>query len=176
MFTDLRIFRLNADRTRGAEIAISAGGDYGITQSLDPIGGDVDMRYDVNGELIIVENPLFRKYEISISARNMAAPALGGLWRGTLIQVWSIQQLTHTTRADGTVYLDRSPVPGSIDARTASGASITAALELDGRTVTAPGSAVVHYRPILNGALAEAPGNFDEDGGQSSWSLTLKEL
>jgi len=44
----------------GAEIVIPYEASVGISQSLSPIGEGSEMRRGVNGQLIVVANPLFR--------------------------------------------------------------------------------------------------------------------
>lgn len=169
--TELRIVHVDT----GTEIAIPPGGDYGIRADLSIIAEEMDVERDVNGNLVMVPNPLFRKYRVELTGDSVASPALAGFPSDALFTVEPPARIRHTVLAGGTAVLERTPAAGSIDARAADGSPVAATLT--GLTVSAPGAAVVSYRPSLTCALL--PGSSfdtDEDEATVGWGLTFEEV
>lgn len=158
----------------GQEIVIPYEAGRGIQQSLAPIDGGMDMRRSVNGELIVVANPLFRKYATEISATDFVAPALGGAWKGAGVTVECVVPITQAV-VSGSATLGRDPVPASVECFNASGDPVSHTRS--GRNVTAAGAVLVRYRPILSCVVTNVSWDHSELSFESnSWSISLEEV
>jgi hypothetical protein len=69
----------------------------GVTQTLTPIGAAANMARTVNGGLIDLSAPEFRKYASSIQCSDQDPPELSGVWPGSTITVDCIAELSFTT-------------------------------------------------------------------------------
>jgi len=69
----------------------------GLSQTLTPIPASQQMRRTVNGELLDISSPLFRKYASSISCTDQQAPALEGIWPGQVLTVDCVAELAYPT-------------------------------------------------------------------------------
>lgn len=74
----------------------------GITMTLSPIATG-SLRRDVNGNLVDMTLPQFRKYGIAIACSDHEAPELTGIWRGSIIDVTCIPGLGVENNTDGTL-------------------------------------------------------------------------
>jgi hypothetical protein len=72
-----------------------------IEMSLEPIGQAADMRRDCLGELVDVALPLFRKYKVSISCTDFAAPELTDVWPGKFVTIECVRGLGVTNDTAG---------------------------------------------------------------------------
>jgi hypothetical protein len=71
-------------------------GDYsarGLTMTLTPIEAASVQRRTINGELIDLSAPQFRKFKASISCTDRDAPTLVGVWPGQVVTVTCIPWL-----------------------------------------------------------------------------------
>lgn len=121
----------------------------GVSQSLQPIAQASQLVRTINGELIDITPPQFRKYASTISCTDIEAPALGGIWPGMQLVVECVAELGVS---GGTV--DRPAVAGS--------------------THTEEG--ITYYRPILTMLVRNFQQTTDEYGRQTSWTLDLEEV
>ncbi len=105
---------------------------------------------DVNGNLVDLTDPAFRKYRVSLSCRqNVQLPAVAGLWRGQELTV----ALPTTLRE-----------PGSTPSRTAVSGSVQVV------------GGYVEYRPVLTVAVDfNSLEETEWQGMSSGWRLTLLE-
>ena len=159
----------------GFDVDLPVGSALGVSETLAPIDGAASMRRSVNGDLVVIENALFRKYRVEVSSSgNTRAPALGGLWPGARLRIHCVSEIRERLAADGSATLSRRPVSGSVRAVSSSGAHVPASV--DGRDVSAPGAASVSYRPRLDCAVVGLSGDWDEMGASGSWSVALEEL
>lgn len=138
----------------------------GITQSLAPIDGAAQLRRTINGILRDIHDPLFEKYQSSISANDQRPPGLDLVWPGKLLQVWcacylgieGTQALTTTEPVDTTEGITgefgRNAVPGSI-------------IHEGGWT---------YYRPLLTMRVTGLSTSFDEWAASNDWSMSLEEV
>lgn len=128
----------------------------GVTQTLAPIAGSVQMRRTVNGNLRDVADPLFRKYQSTVSCNDMDPPALEDRWPGMILTVDCVAELATVEGTDGpsTEGFVRDHVPGSV--RSANGFTF--------------------YRPRLIMRIVGFNVNRDEWGAATSWSLALEEV
>lgn len=127
----------------------------GLVQELRPIGASSQLRRTVNGALQDLADPLFQKYESTITGDDQDPPALGQSWPGMLITVDCIQEIAQAgeIETDDTENFERVPVPGSI--RVADGFTF--------------------YRPRLGMRIVDFQVETDEWGAKVSWSLQLEE-
>lgn len=92
----------------GADVPPYAG--RGLTQTLEPITPDaVQLRRTVNGQLVSLVPPQFRKYKSKISGNDQESPALDGIYIGQVLQIDCIVELA----IPGGAGPDRPVVPGS---------------------------------------------------------------
>ena len=82
----------------------------GLTQTLEPIRQSQQLRRTVNGVLIDLADPLFKKYRTKISGKDMQPPAFNDRWPGLLVQISCAAELGYLT-IGGTP--GRTVVPGS---------------------------------------------------------------
>jgi len=121
----------------------------GLTQSLTPIASAMQMRRTINGNLVDVSLPQFRKYSSTISGRDQKSPAIGGVWPGKTVTVECISELAVSGGS-----ADRTAVTGS--------------------TYTEDG--ITYYRPVLTMLVVGYSVETDEYGAQVGWTLALEEV
>ena len=123
----------------------------GASQTLEPIEAAQQLRRTINGALIDLSRPEFRKYRSTISCADQQPPAIDGVWPGQVVTVGCISELSYKT-SGGTPA--RSIVPGS--SRTEGDYTI--------------------YRPQLTMRVVSFSQDTDEYGATVSWSLELEEV
>lgn len=155
----------------GEEIVIPYEASRGIKQTLEPIDGGTEMRRSANGNLIVVSNPLFRKYATELSCSDYEVPAFGGLWVGDKITIQSVVPIQQRV-VGGSVTLGRTPVSGSVEAFNAAGDPVE--LSRSGREVSASGAVRVRYRPVLQCVVTAVSWDYGEIA-DASWSLGAEE-
>lgn len=131
----------------------------GITQTLEPIvgvggsGGSIvgtGARRDVNGNLIDLTNPLFRKYATTVECHDVEAPALDNAWLGMTVQIACACELSYLT--GGTPQRD----------------SVSGSSHVVG--------AFTFYRPLLTVMITEISHGFEEYQATYRWKLGAQEL
>lgn len=123
----------------------------GASQSLEPIGQAQQLRRTINGGLIDVSRPEFRKYRSTLSCSDQQPPAVDGVWPGQIVTVDCIAELSYRNS-------------GGSPARTVvSGSSRT---EGD----------FTFYRPRLTMRVLNFSQETDEFGAVVSWSMQLEEV
>ena len=123
----------------------------GASQTLEPIQAAQQLRRTVNGALIDLSRPEFRKYRSTISCADQQPPAIDGVWPGQVLTVGCIAELSYKT-SGGTPA--RSIVPGS--PRNEGDYTL--------------------YRPSLTMRVVSFSQDTDEYGATVSWSLELEEV
>lgn len=123
----------------------------GASQTLEPIQAAQQLRRTVNGDLIDLSRPEFRKYRSTISCADQQPPAIDGVWPGRVVTVDCITELSYRTSGGAPA---RSVVPGS--SRTEGDYTL--------------------YRPRLTMRVVSFSQDTDEYGATVSWSLELEEL
>jgi hypothetical protein len=123
----------------------------GANQTLEPIEAARQLRRTINGELIDLSRPEFRKYRSTISCADQQPPAVDGVWPGRVVTVDCISVLSYRT-SGGTPA--RAVVPGS--------------LYTEGD--------YTFYRPQLTMRVVSFSQDTDEYGAAVSWSLELEEV
>lgn len=121
----------------------------GLSQTLTPISQSSQLVRTINGELISIAAPQFRKYRSSISCNDQQAPTLAGIWPGMTVTVECVCEL-----GTGSGTPDRPAVSGS--------------------TYTDGG--ISYYRPVLEMRVVGFSQTKDEYGHQTSWQLDLEEI
>lgn len=125
----------------------------GATQTLEPIDQDGAGIYrDVNGVLRNAGGTSFQKYKSSITCTDQRPFAIDGVWKGKLVTVKCIQELSYPEASDAVP--QRTPV--------------------DGSSYTEAGW--VHYRPELDMMVLGFQIQTDEYGAEVSWSMQLEEV
>lgn len=122
----------------------------GLTQTLEPIGQASQLRRTVNGALIDVSAPQFRKYRSTITCNDQQAPAVNGIWPGMVVVVDCVATLSYVVGGSA----DRTIVPGSsyVD------------------------SGFVIYRPRLTMRVVSHNQSKDEYGAVTNWNMELEEV
>ena len=138
-------------------LAISGLGGFqyqarGLTQTLEVIKAAQQQERTINGKLIDLSNPIFRKYASKITCMDVDAPPLDNLWPGMEVTVFCAASL---------VYLTGNP--GSPAREEVSGSSYVQ-------------GAFTFYRPVLIMRVMSLHENFDEWKSDVQWELDLEEV
>lgn len=120
----------------------------GLTQTLEPLAGNP--RRTINGTLIDLSAPQFRKYRSTVNCSDQQTPALEGVYPGAVVEVDCVAELCYPT--GGTP--QRPVVPGS--SREESG--------------------FVFYRPRLSMMVIAHNQSRDEYQSIIGWGLELEEV
>lgn len=121
----------------------------GLSQSLEPISQAANFMRTINGSLVDISAPQFRKYKSTISCTDQTAPTLSGIWPGMVVTVECIAELGV---GDGTS--DRPAVSGST--------------RVDG--------GLTFFRPVLTMLVTGFSQTTDEYACQTAWQLELEEV
>ncbi|MCF7728698.1 hypothetical protein [Sulfitobacter sp. M22] len=162
--------------------------DRDISENLAPIDGSAAVRRTVNGRLVSVASPNFRKYRLSVSGSDVEAPALGQLWPGDILSIVPFSFLTHFEQrpvngwqnVDGeiSVELAREPLNGSVEISRGNGSQI-ATFYLTSSTVRFQASDddfYIKYRPKMSVMVTSWTQDESEISGSVSWSLEAEEV
>ena len=136
-------------RSDGLLIEFPRGSDLGVSCELSAIREAANLRRTVSGGLRNIGDPVFRKYEISISASGLKLPSIEGLWEGDLVTIEAPVML----RESGTVP-SRPAVEGSIRV-------------VDG---------YVEYRPVFAAMVTGKSQTEQHDKAEASWSIQAEEI
>jgi hypothetical protein len=123
----------------------------GIQQTLEPIPQASNMRRTVNGALVDVSAPEFRKYRSVISCDDMNVPAIDRVWPGQQVTVDCVTELSYATSG------------GSAGKTVVSGSSRTE-------------GSFTFYRPRLTMRIVNFNQTIDETGAVLGWELELEEV
>lgn len=125
----------------------------GLTQTLEPIKESMQLRRTINGLLVDISNPVFRKYRSEISCSDVDAPPLDGLWPGMEVSLGCAATLCYLTGNSGSPF--KPMVSGS---------------DYEQGDFT-------FYRPLLTMRVTDINRNsFDEWKSTYQWSITLEEV
>jgi hypothetical protein len=130
-------------------VGVPAYSARGLTQTLEPLEQATSLQRTINGELIDLSRPEFRKYKSTISGSDQRPPSCDGLWPGRQIVVDCIEELAYP---DGGVP-QRPVVEGSSFSE----------------------SGFTYYRPRLTMVVTAFQLSRDEYSAQVAWSMTLEE-
>jgi hypothetical protein len=129
----------------------SARGLKGTLSPIDAAKGSVKLRRTVNGTLIDVSAMQMRKYQLEVTGRDQAPPALDGVWVGMAVVVDCHLELAYLTAGGAP---GRTPVTGSE--------------RIEG--------AYTYYRPEFSMRVVDLQTDLDEWAADVGWSLTLEEI
>jgi hypothetical protein len=110
------VFDLRWAEVTGAGISVpgvppyAARGLKGTLRPIDAAQGDTVVRRTVNGTLVDISAPQFRKYVLEASGEDQQPPALASMWPGMEFYVDCHVELAYPT---GFIVPDRAAVPGS---------------------------------------------------------------
>lgn len=124
----------------------------GLTQTLFVIKQTQQQVRDVNGILVDVSNPAFRKYGSKITCTDVDATPIDGLWPGMEVVVGCTCELAYPTGNSGSPY--RAVVSGSSYVQ----------------------GAYTFYRPELNMMILDIQRTFDEWKHDNGWEIDLEEI
>jgi len=125
----------------------------GLTQTLEVIQAASQLQRDVNGNLIDMSAPQFRKYQTTIEISNeVNAPPIDGFFPGMEVTVDCVCSLSYVT---GTT--------GSPNRTVVSGSDWTEGV-------------YTFYRPQLTMLVKSISESFDEWGNKVGWTIALEEV
>lgn len=124
----------------------------GLSQTLSPIGQLKQQLRTINGRLIDVSNPAFRKYASKITCTDVDAPPLDNLWNGMIVTVQCAASLAYQTGNPGSPYK-----------------TIVAGSEYTNGHFT-------FYRPEMEMMVMDFHQTFDEWKADNGWELDLEEV
>lgn len=138
-------------------LVISGMGNFqyqarGLTQTLGLIPQATDLERSINGKLIDMGNPVFRKFMSKITCTDVDAPPLDGLWPGMAVTVQCAAGLSYATGN-----------PGSPCRPEVSGSSYVQ-------------GGFTFYRPTLEMLVKTFSENWEEWRGDMGWVLELEEI
>ena len=138
-------------------LVISGMGNFqyqarGLTQTLGLIPQATDLERSINGKLIDVGNPVFRKYLSKITCSDVDAPPLDGIWPGMLVTVHCAASLCYANGHSGS--------PGRP--------------EVSGSSYVQGG--FTFYHPVLEMLVKTFSENWEEWKGDMGWTLELEEI
>lgn len=131
-------------------IGVSPYSARGLSQTLEPIQTGNEVLRTINGSLIDMSAPQFRKYKSTITGNDQEPPALDDVWAGLAVQVDCVSTLSYLTLG-GTP--GRPVVPGS--------SRVSGLFTI--------------YRPRLQMVVMSFSQNEDEYGAAIGWTLNLEE-
>ena len=121
-----------------------------ISQSLAPISSAAALARTINGTLVDLSDPAFRKYASTVSCTDHNAPALDGVWPGLELVVDCVAELARPTASPAS----RPVVPGSE--------------RVEG--------AFTFYRPRLTMLVVSVAFDADEIEASVAWQVELEEV
>lgn len=124
----------------------------GLTQTLAPIDAAANNWRTINGALLDVSAPQFRKYKSTITCNDQNPPAFSGLWPGRTLTIDCVSELSYKTGAAGQP--ERPVVEGS----------------------TRVEGLFTIYRPRLEMKCMSFSKDQDEYGAAVGWSIELEEV
>jgi hypothetical protein len=146
--------------TKGSILAIADAGDNDLlpfysarelTQTMTPIGASKSQRRTINGQLVDLSQPKFRKYASQISARTVRPPAIDKVFPGAQLVIDCAYLLSYATAG------------GSPSRTVVSGSSFTE----NGWTF---------YRPQIVFLVTGLSVGFAEWEADNDWSISLEEV
>lgn len=127
----------------------------GATQTLTPIDQSVQLRRTINGDLVDLSDPIFRKYRSTITGTDVLPPGFDDIWPGMEVTVDCISELSY---------------------KTSSGSAAKPIAQVDGEDATRTVGDYTFYRPSLTMRVVAFTQDTDEYAATVSWSLELEEV
>lgn len=122
----------------------------GLTQTLIPLEASSQIERSINGEVMDLSHPQFRKYDSEISCTDVETPAIDGVWPGMEVEVECVAELSYLTSG------------GSPEREVVSGSS-----RIEGD--------YTFYRPVLQMVVVTYDIQLEEYAADYSWILRLTE-
>jgi hypothetical protein len=122
----------------------------GLSQTLEPIDQAANLQRTINGSLLDLSSPSFRKYKSTITGSDQRPPSCDGLWPGQQVVVDCVAELAYHE-------------PGTPQRPVVVGSSFSE----DGFT---------YYRPQLTMLVTTFQLSKDEWGATIGWTMTLEEV
>ena len=126
----------------------------GLHQTMEVISAANQCERTINGVLVDVSNPQFRKYQSKITCTDITAPPLDNLFPGMTVTVQFAGELAYPTGNAG------APARNAVF----------------GSTRTPDGGNYTFYRPVLTMLVRNLNYSFDEWGSDYGWELDLEEV
>ncbi len=124
----------------------------GLTQTLTVIKESQQLARTINGLLIDMSVPQFRKYTSKVSAKDVTVGPVDNLWPGMEVTVGCAAYLSYLTGNPGSPFKDQ-----------VSGSAYTM-------------GAYTFYRPLLTMRIINVSVNDNEWNAESQWELELEEV
>lgn len=124
----------------------------GLMQSLEVIGLAKDQARTINGVLVDISNPIFRKYASKITCTDVNAPPIDNLWPGMEVVVDCAVNLCYKTGNPGSPHRDE-----------VSGSSFVQ-------------GDYTFYRPVLRMRVTNVSESMDEWKADIQWQIDLEEV
>ena len=121
-----------------------------VTETLTEITQGSNLVRTLNGSLADWSNPAFQKYALSIDANDQQAPGIDGKWKGQLVTVDCVTELSYRTSGGSA---SKTVVPGSS--------------RVDGD--------FTFYRPRLSMMVVDFSVKSVEIDGTVGWTMDLEE-
>jgi hypothetical protein len=121
----------------------------GLSQTLEPIDQAANLQRTINGSLLDLSSPSFRKYKSTITGSDQRPPSCDGLWPGRQLIVDCIAELAYSDAG--------TPQRPVVDGSSFSEAGFT------------------FYRPRLTMLVTGFQLSKDEWGATIGWTMTLEE-
>jgi hypothetical protein len=124
----------------------------GLTQTLEVIKQSISQERTINGKLVDISNPIFRKYSSKITCTDVDAPPLDGLFPGETVLVHCAASLCFLNGNIGSPF--RTVVSGSEYTQ----------------------GHYTFYRPVLTMMVMSLQEHFEEWKSSVGWDLDLEEI
>ncbi len=124
----------------------------GLTQTLEVIKESQQLARTINGQLIDMSVPQFRKYLSKVSAKDVTVAPIDNLWPGMEVTVECAAWLSYVTGNSG------SPFKAEV-----SGSSYVM-------------GAYTFYRPVLTMRVTNVSVSDNEWAAESTWNIELEEV
>ncbi len=150
----------------------------GCTQELIPIPNG-EFKKTINGELVFVRSSNIQKYKTVIKCSDVAAPAIGNLWIGSMVNISCIQNIWQSYDSyEEEVVLLRPPVQHSVVAIDKIGNILRCTV--DGTNVRvldkSDSGMFIAFRPCIKALITDFKTEFDEWNMKSNWSISACEV
>lgn len=123
----------------------------GLTQTYQQIAMDGDtVDRDINGNLVDLTYPQFRKYRVTVTCKDGTTPAFDGAWRGMIVEVACAFEFSYRTG-----FAPQRP-------------------EVSGSSRTE--GDFTYYRPLLTCRVMDIRNGLEEYQAEYAWQIDLEEI
>lgn len=165
--------------------------DRDISETIQPIGEASNLRRTINGRLISVSNPNYKKYRVSVTGKDIHVPAFDGIWPGEALEVVPAASMSyHAKRPSGgfltapgvhpdavEVIVNRQIGAPEIEAYDAGGQPLEIFQYMNNRiwVENCVSDIYINYRPLLSVVVENWTFDENERTANMNWSLQLIE-